>query len=70
MIVPSTFLLSGLNISYGGHIYMELKKSRGFFKNLFWQEMFDDKKRYCQSCPKCQKETKSQGWPGTINKLH
>lgn len=57
VIVPSNFrkqiFILGHNIPYGGH--MEVKKSREFLKNLFWQEMFEDIKKYCQSCPKCRK---------------
>lgn len=60
VIVPSKFRKQILSLSHdiplAGH--MGIKKTRErILRNFFWPGIFEDTKKYCQSCPKCQKGT-------------
>lgn len=60
VIVPSKFRKQILSLSHdiplAGH--MGIKKTRErILRNFFWPGIFEDTKKYCQACPKCQKGT-------------
>ncbi|XP_065928583.1 uncharacterized protein [Magallana gigas] len=60
VIVPSKFRKQILSLSHDIHLagHMGIKKTRErILRNFFWPGIFEDTKKYCQSCPKCQKGT-------------
>ena len=60
LVVPTKIrrqiLSLGHDIPMAGHL--EMKKTRDrTMRHFFWSGMFDDTKKYCCSCPKCQNGT-------------
>lgn len=58
VIVPSKFrkqiLSLGHDIPLAGHMGIKKTKER-ILRNFYWPGIFQEKKKYCQSCQKCQK---------------
>ena len=60
LVVPAKFrrqiLSLGHDIPMAGHLGMKKTRDR-IMRHFFWPGIFDDTKKYCRSCPKCQKGT-------------
>lgn len=60
LVVPAKFRRQipslGHNIPMAGHLGMKKNRDR-IMRHFFWPGIFDDTKKYCRSCPKCQKGT-------------
>ncbi|XP_048748044.2 uncharacterized protein LOC125660258 [Ostrea edulis] len=60
LLVPAKFRSRILSLAHdipmAGHLGIKKTRER-ILKYFFWPGIFDDTKKYCRSCPKCQKGT-------------